>query len=78
MKKVIIILLAITATIMVFVLVSGDKDTRTPLQKAQDDLAEAQSQTQNIQQACNERTQEIQDLQDAYDDYINAQNRLGN
>jgi len=78
MKKVIIILLAITATIMVFVLVSGDKDTRTPLQKAQDDLAEAQSQTQNIQQAYNERTQEIQDLQDAYDDYINAQNRLGN
>ena len=75
MKKIWVIL---TATIMLFVLVSGNKDTRTPLQKAQDDLAEAQAQTQNIQQAYNERTQETQDLQDAYDDYINAQNRLGN
>ena len=75
MKKIIIIL---TATITLFTLCSCNKDTRTPLQKAQDDLAEAQAQTQNIQQAYNERTQETQDLQDAYDDYINAQNRLGN
>ena len=75
MKKVIIIL---TATITLFTLCSCNKDTRTSLQKAQDDLAEAQAQTQNIQQAYNERTQETQDLQDAYDDYINAQNRLGN
>ncbi len=75
MKKIIIIL---TATITLFTLCSCNKDTRTPLQKAQDDLAEAQAQTQNIQQAYNERTQETQDLQDAFDDYINAQNRLGN
>lgn len=71
MKKVIIIL---TATITLFTLCSCNKDTRTPLQKAQDDLAEAQSQTQNIQQAYNERTQEIQDLQDTYDNYINFAN----
>lgn len=76
MKKAVIILSAILAVIILFAVCVDD--TKTPAQKAQDDLAEAQAQTQNIQQAYNERTQEIQDLQDAYDAYINAQNRLGN
>lgn len=78
MKKAIIILLAIVAAVMLFTLASGSNDTRTPAQKAQDDLASAQAMTQDFQQALDEQMQKIQDMQNAYNAYTNAQSRLGN
>ena len=41
-------------------------------------MASAQALTQSLQQAYDEEIEKIKDMQDTYDAYINAQNRLGN
>jgi len=76
MKKAVIILSAILTAIILFAVCTDD--TKTPAQKAQEDLAAAQALTQSLQQAYDEQMQKIEDMQDTYDAYINAQNRLGN
>ena len=76
MKKTVIILSAILAAIILFAVCAYD--TKTPAETAQEDLASAQALTQSLQQAYDEEIQKIKDMQDTYDAYINAQNRLGN